>query len=238
MNVKIKKWVRGALAVVAATGVIFLVAPIFMGSPAEPNGVSATPTVMAGGGNGNPQVQAAPTNAWFDAAPSGNTAAMVSPLSTMSPPLFVGDSRGRLLLNADTHANIEKLLLEQDPAAMQANLEQASKNLPPQARAELKVLVAQFQQYAKALPHTIPPDTAPETEQEQLKLLDRLHGLRVSYLGEDAARAMFGEEEATTRKLLSLIAAQDDPNLTPQQKADRAQDALSKQSQPKPPPAS
>lgn len=245
-----KKWLGGALAVAAAAGAIFLVGPVFTEQPAQPAG-RATHTQSSATGNGstarpdpgNSPNSGAPVSAWFDAPSTGNPPAgqppmnTMSPLSTMSPPLFAADSRGKLVLNADTHANIEKLLLEENPALMRAKLTEASKILPPQARAELKVLVGKFQQYAKALTHTIPPDTAPETEQEHLLLLESLHTLRVSYLGAEAAQAMFGEEEATSRKLIGLMAAQDDTNLTSQQKADRAQEILDKQRQPKPPPA-
>jgi len=231
-----KKWMVVTLASVAFAVGIFLVASADTDQQADRGGrpdtraVSTAPA-QAGGGV---QVQPAPLNAWADIA-SSNTPAIGSPLSTMTPPLFAADSRGKLVLNADTHANLEKLLLEENPAALLADLDKASKALPPQAAADLKVLVGQFQQYAKALTHTIPPETAPETEPERLKMLDSLHALRVSYLGAEAAQAMFGEEEATTRKLIRLMAAQDDPNLTSEQKAERAQQMMNSLRQPKPP---
>ena len=235
MKTTMKRWLGGALAVAAGAGAIFFAAPGFLEPPAEPAGRASTQ--IQAGPKAIASPPAPPANAWFDATSSGNPPAVVSPLSTMSPPVFAADSRGKLVLNADTHANIEKLLLEENPAIMGANLERASKLLPPQARGELTVLVGKFQQYAKVLPHTIPPDHAPETEQERLKLLDNLHTLRASYLGPEAAQAMFGEEEATSRKLITLMAAQNDPNLTSQQKADRAQELLDQSRQPKPPPA-
>ena len=251
MKTTMKRWLGSAFAVAAAAGAIFFVGPVYTEQPAQPAGRAAAHAQSSATGHGslpgpdggNSRNPGAPVNAWFDAPASGNPPAAqsplstVSPLSTMSPPLFAADRRGKLVLNADTHANIEKLLLEENPALMRAKLTQVSKTLPPQARAELKVIVGQFQQYAKALTHTIPPDTAPETEQERLKLLDSLHTLRVSYLGAEAAQAMFGEEEATSRKLIGLMAAQNDPNLTAQQKADRALEILDKLRQPKPPPA-
>lgn len=238
MKTTMKRWLGGALAVAAAAGAIFFVAPDYLEQPAEPASRAGAQSHAGSNATGNASLPTPPANAWFDAPSSGNPPAVVSPLSTMSPPVFAADSRGKLVLSADTHANIEKLLLEENPAIMRANLERASKLMPPQARADLKVIVGQFQQYAKALPHTIPPDHAPETEQERLKLLDNLHTLRVSYLGAETAQAMFGEEEATSRKLIGLMAAQTDPNLTSQQKADRAQELLDQSRQPKPPPAS
>jgi hypothetical protein len=243
MHTKTKKWMGAALASAASAVGIFLAVFVYTDQPAEADGRPVTSAAVAaaaaaGDGTGrtsaNGQPRPAAPNAWSDVASSANIA---SPLSTMSPPLFAADGRGKLVLNADTHANLEKLLLEENPEAMLANLDKASRTLPPQAAAELKVLTGQFQQYAKALTHTIPPETAPETQPEQLKLLDSLHSLRVSYLGAEAAQAMFGEEEAMTRQLIGLMAEQNDPNLTSEQKVDRAQEILSKARQSKAPPA-
>jgi lipase chaperone LimK len=233
-----KKWMVVTLASAGAAAGIFLLASAGTDQQAGGDGRAdthalAAPTQAAG----SAQVQPAPPSPWAGSA-SSSTVAMGSPLSTMTPPQFAADSRGQLVLNADTHANLEKLLLEENPAALQAGLDKASKTLPPRAASELKVLTGQFQQYAKALTHTIPPETAPETEPERLKMLDTLHALRVSYLGAEAAQAMFGEEEATTRKLIRLMAAQDDPNLTSEQKAERAQEMLNSLRQQTPPPAS
>lgn len=239
MNTNTKKWIGAAVvSVVAAAGIYLVVAD----QSADVDGVVAASAVAAAAG---PQPQAgrsgqgqpASLNAWSEMVSAANTGATASPLSTMSPPVFAADSRGKLVLNADTHANLEKLLLEENPDAMLANLDKTSKSLPPQAAAELKVLAGQFQQYTKALTHTIPPETAPETEPEQLKMLDSLHSLRATYLGAEAAQAMFGEEEAMTRKLIGMMAAQKDPNLTPEQKAERAQEAMSNLNQSKQSPA-
>ena len=237
MSTKMKKWIVVALASASAVG-MFLIAS----GDEPPAGGDGRPDARAipapAGQGGAPTPGGGQPNSWAAVVASANSPVMSSPLSTMTPPVFAADSRGKLVLNADTHANLEKLLLEENPETLAANLDKAAKNLPPQAAAELKVLSGQFQQYAKAQTHTIPPETAPETEPERLKLLDSLHALRVSYLGTEAAQAMFGEEEAMTRKLIALMAAQDDPNLTSEQKAERAQEMMNGMRQPKPPPAS
>ncbi len=232
-----KKWVRGALSIGAVAGLVFVMAQLLADKPVEENG--RAPAVMAAGAgttasSGAPDLLS-PNNPWLASAGPASVPAL-SPLSTMTPPRFVADSRGKLVLNGDTHANLEKLLLEENPAAMQAKLDQASRDLPPQAAADLKVLVSQFQQYSKALSHSISPENAPENEQEGLKLLDSLHALRVSYLGAETAKAMFGADEATTRQIIALMAADKDPNVSQQQKAERAQEVISKKTQP--PPAS
>ncbi len=230
-----KKWVGGALVVGAAVGLVWVLMQaggdhqlVARSAPGAP-GVSATPPMAV------PQAR----DAWLDAAGAAAGAAPeASPLSTMSPPRFSADANGKLVLNGDTHANLEKLLLQEHPDAIRATLDQSSKNLPPQAVAELKVLVTQFEQYSKALSHSISPEHAPQNEQEGLTLIDSLHALRVSYLGPDATQAMFGEEEATTRQIVTLMAADKDPTLSQEQKAERAQEVISKKRQPALPPAS
>lgn len=226
MNI-MKKWLSGALAVGAAVGVVLLLTRP-ADKPVAANTAADAPALAAS----SVRDQAPLTlNSPFGSA-AGASSAAASPLSTMSPPRFAADSRGKLILNSDTHANLEKLLLQEDPQAVQATLAQAASKLPPQAAADLKVLVDQFQQYSKALTHSISPENAPETEQEGIKLIDSLHSLRVSYLGAEATQAMFGEEEATTRQIIALMAADKDPTLTPQQKAERAQEVISKRRQP------
>ena len=225
----LKKWVSGALAVGAAVGLVLWLTQSSTETPVAATVTTGAPTVVAS----NVREQARLTlDSPFGSGPGAGSAAGASPLSTMSPPRFAADSRGKLVLNGDTHANLEKLLLEEDPQARQATLDQAASKLPPQAAADLKVLVDQFQQYSKALTHSISPENAPETEQEGIKLIDSLHALRVSYLGAETTQAMFGEEEATTRQIIALMAADKDPTLTQAEKAERAQEVISKRRQP------
>ncbi len=237
-----KKWLLGILLVAAAVALLALLGRLTSAAAPDPGLAGrAAALVVDGKPQAGPAAQAglpapAPGKAWFDAASPVGTSidppATASPLSTMSPPHFSADGRGKLILNSDTHANLEKLLLEENPAAMQATLAKIMNTLPPQAAAELKALVGQFQQYTKALSHSISPENAPDNAQEGFKLLDSLHNLRVSYLGADAARAMFGPEEATTRQLIALMEAEKDAGLTPQQKAERAQEILRRQAPP------
>lgn len=248
---KVKKWVCGALGVGAAVGLVLITQfdadkPVSAGARTPTHAVS-TAGQVAGPASGNGAGEVAGEGAgaraslgldsWFDRLPGDSTIAAVSPLDTMTPPRFAADSRGRLVLNADTHANLGKLLLQENPDAMRATLVKISKDLPAQAASELKVLVNQFQQYTVAHSHVISPEDAPQNEQQGLKLLDSLHALRVSYLGAEATDAMFGAEEATTRQLLSLMRADPDPTGTQQEKAERAQEIISTQT-PRLPPAS
>jgi hypothetical protein len=236
-----KKWGRSASYVAAAAGLLVLLLVLMQpvaDKPVVATGSAAGQLPEPAAGDGVAQAGAGtsaqalmPEGPWFDPQ-LGASAEVVSPLSTMSPPQFAADGRGKLVLNSGTHANLEKLLLQENPDAMRSTLEQAARNLPPQAAADLKVLVGQFQQYSKALSHSISPENAPQTEQDGLKLLDSLHTLRVSYLGEEATEAMFGADEATTRQLLAVMGADKDPNRTQEQKAERAQEIISQRRPP------
>lgn len=167
-------------------------------------------------------------NGWLSAIGSAGQDSPESPLSTMSPPSFAADSRGELIVNADTRNNIEKLLLQDTPEALQAQLKEVSKDLPVKAAERLRSLLSSYQQYSTALSQSIPPGEAPATEQEGIRLLERMRVLRTAYLGAETTQAIFGEEEEMTRHILKLMQNESDPNLTLEQKAARAQEALSK----------
>ena len=149
----------------------------------------------------------------------------------MAPPSFSASPRGHLTLNAQTHANIERLLLSGTPRAVQTQLQDVSRDLPDTAIKELRDLVSKFQNYTTALSQSMPPGNEVATEHEamkQLEQLEQLHNLRASYLGAETAHALFGEEEAMSRYMLAMAQLERDPSLTLQQKSERAQEALSK----------
>jgi hypothetical protein len=230
-------WLRPALWTAGAAGLAFALIQLVGPSPTSlaarstqvPERAETNPARISPFGTmRNPGDTALETlGGWL--SPSKNTSADAdpSPLSTMSPPLFAADKNGQLILNTDTHSNLEKLLLQDTPQALQTQLKEVSQDLPKPAAQQLKTLVANFQQYATALSQSMPPGEESATEQEGLRILDRMHALRATYLGAETAQALFGEEEATARKLLALMQAQNDPNLSLDEKAQRAQEALS-----------
>jgi hypothetical protein len=142
------------------------------------------------------------------------------PLSTMSPPRFSADARGHLVLNAQTQQNVEQFFVLGSPQAIQTQLREVSSNLPDSAQSELKTLVARYQDYITAQGELA--SSAPGTVQVALQQLDQLHALRVSYFGEESTKALFGDDEATARAVMSLAAGDKDPNSTLEQKMERA----------------
>lgn len=160
-------------------------------------------------------------------------AAPRSPLENIPPSHFHADSSGKLVTNPTTRGEMERLFALNTPQEARAQLHQLEQTLPPAAARELGDLYTHYAQYSTALNQAFPPGVAPANEQEALKQLDGLHALRVEHFGAETADALYGAEEKTARQLIELMRAQNDPKLTLEQKAQLAQDAMSKL----PPPA-
>jgi hypothetical protein len=109
----------------------------------------------------------------------------------------VNDSE-RLVLDEQTRLNMEALF----------------------ARTEREHLAAAKQQAIEPLPASAAAQAA---EEAALAELDGLHALRVSHFGPLVARALYGEEEATSRQLVELMRLEKDQSLTLEEKAARAQ---------------
>jgi lipase chaperone LimK len=59
--------------------------------------------------------------------------------------------------------------------------------------------------------------------EEGLAQLNAMQALRVSHLGAEAARQLYGEDDAVARRLLELMRDETDTSLSMEQKAMRAQ---------------
>jgi lipase chaperone LimK len=169
------------------------------------------------------------------AMPAGTSSTVSAPLGAPRPPLdgmapshFHADSAGKLVSNSSTRNELERLVALNTPQEARAQLQQLAKTLPPAAARELNDLYAHYTQYSTALVQAFPPGVAPANEAEALKQLDGLHALRVEHFGAETADALYGAEEKTARQLIELMRAQNDPKLTLEQKAQLAQEAMSK----------
>lgn len=150
-------------------------------------------------------------------------------LGGSTPLRFELDRQGKLSLTPQTRNQIERLTALNTREAVQATLRELASTLPPTAHRQLVDEVYRYEQYTAALSQALPPSQqAPVNEDEALKQLTVLHNLRVEHFGADTAAAFFGNEEATSKQLIELMRVQNDPGLTLAQKAERAQEALSK----------
>jgi hypothetical protein len=144
-----------------------------------------------------------------------------NPLDTMAMPVFRAGDNKRLVIDGQTRNDVERMVaLFSDDHGLE-KIEALSIDLPPEARHDLRDLYQRYQQYSQALTAAISPQQA--TLEDAYKQFDTMRELRSRYFGEEQARAMFGEEEATTRQLLDLMSKQTDPKASLEQRAQQAQ---------------
>ncbi|PTT87353.1 hypothetical protein DBR42_11810 [Pelomonas sp. HMWF004] len=137
--------------------------------------------------------------------------------------IFASDAAGRLLVDERTRLAVESLVALNPADALPRLMEAEVQGLPPGAAAAAQELVQRFEGYQAAQRTAFPPGQAPLVPQEGLAELDAVVALRSSYFGADAARRMFGADEAVTRRLLQLMAEERNTALSMEQKATLAQ---------------
>lgn len=136
---------------------------------------------------------------------------------------FEADAAGQLVTNEQTRLNVERLVALNSSGEMRRKLEELQDSLPAPAAQSLAELVERYMNYMQVARQTFPPGQAPSSEQDAVTQISTLHALRVQYFGPETAEAMYGAEEEAQRELLELMKLQKDPNLTLQERAERAQ---------------
>jgi hypothetical protein len=136
---------------------------------------------------------------------------------------FRVNASGRLMLDEQTRLNMEALFARSDRDRLAEAKRQAIDPLPAAAGAQAAELLEQYDNYQQAQRQAYPPGVAPPTEEAALAELDGLHALRVAHFGPVVARALYGEEEASSRQLIELMRLEKDQSLTMEEKAARAQ---------------
>ena len=137
--------------------------------------------------------------------------------------MFRTDSAGRLITDERARLNIEELVALNDPQELRRKVQELAQTLPPAAGQQLPELVDHYRNYSAAQRQAIPPDQAPTSEQDAITQLETLHALRVQHFGKEVSEGFFGSEEKMQRELIELMRVQNDPSLTLQEKAEKAQ---------------
>lgn len=159
------------------------------------------------------------------AAPSP---AVASATETAAPVLrgdgvFRTNEQGALVLDAGTRHRLEALLALNAGDVLERKVDAELATLPAGAAARARELVAQFEAFDQAQRAAYPPGQAPLVPQEGLAQLAGLQALRASHFGAEAARQMFGQDDAVARRLLELMSADASTVLGMEEKAVRAQ---------------
>lgn len=136
---------------------------------------------------------------------------------------FVADSQGLLLLDQRTRLKVEALVALNHGDDLAASLDEVVAGLPRPAVLRARELVQQYQAYAQALRQAIEPGVVPDSPAAALAQLDTLKRLREQHFGRDEAQRLYGEEEASSRRLLEMMLADPDPSASLGEKAERAQ---------------
>lgn len=219
------------LRLIAVAAVTAVAAAVWWPGTQSPQGDGAPSVATSGNSPTRAAAPAPPTPVWKVAA-SAATAAM--PVLPVLPPLtvpapakeeraFRTDDKGRLVLDERTRLAVEKLVGLNGPESLPALVAQETSGLPAEAAAQASDLVERYGAYESARRGTFQPGTAPMVPEEGLAELAATSALRASYFGQDAAKRLFGAEEAVSKRLLEMMREDRAANLTIEQKAIRAQ---------------
>ncbi len=215
-------WLAVIGAVAASAALLWpLVSPSTEGASSDPH---PTNNPLAGWFNSRPA--ATVVEASERAASVPGAVKPYNPLDTMAMPTFRADDKGRLVIDAHTRDDIERMAVMFGNDGGQQKVEALGFELPTAARQQLRDLYLNYQQYLQAIATAVPPNQT--TLDEARKTAQVLHDLRVEKFGADNARAMFAEQEATTDALLKQMSdmAKGNPNATTEELAQRAQEAM------------
>ena len=209
-----------ALALVAG---LVLFGPGQRPDEAEPAAKAAAgnePAAVAVPGKDQEHQDPVPALADDKAPPAAEHAAIVAQTNDKT---FRVNASGRLVLDEQTRLNMEALFARSEREQLTEAKQQAIEPLPAAASAQAAELLEHYDNYQQAQRQAYPPGVAPSTEEAALAELDGLHALRVAHFGQVIARALYGEEEAVSRKLVELMRLEKDQSLTMEEKAVRAQ---------------
>ena len=178
------------------------------------------PTAAAVPSKDEEQQEPVPARAEDAASPAAEPEANVAQTNDKT---FRVNASGRLVLDEQTRLNMEALFARSERAQLAEAKQQAIEPLPAAASVQAAELLEHYDNYQQAQRQAYPPGVAPSTAEAALAELDGLHALRVAHFGQVVARALYGEEEAVSRKLVELMRLEKDQSLTMEEKALRAQ---------------
>jgi hypothetical protein len=144
---------------------------------------------------------------------------------------FKADANGRLVTNEKARLDLERLYALFNPKEREKKLGEVAATLPPEAVRQLYELMEQYKNYQAAAYQAYPPDREMTTVEQGESQIDGMHGLRVQFFGEQAAKGMFGDEERVQRELYRLMENEKGQSLTVEEKAERAQRIYREQDQ-------
>lgn len=124
-----------------------------------------------------------------------------SPLANVAPPVFRLTPQGRLLVDEQARADIERVAALHGRDEALARLDEATRPLGEAARREARSLYEQLVQYEQALTTALASEPEHPGIADARRQLQLMQSLRAQHFGERAAD-LFGAEEALQQRLL------------------------------------
>ncbi len=225
---------RFGAVIAVGLGVVVLLAGIVLAwrSPAadaEPQPVAAFPWSQAGV---SPPIASAGSGPSNDPSLAATGAAITDPVAlTQIAPTGAGrgtgvfrfNEAGQLVVDQATRVRVEALLALNEGQALTSRIDAELATLPAPAAAGARELLTRFEAYQTAQREAFPPSQAPLVPEEGLAQLDALQALRAAHFGADAAKRLYAEDDAVSRRLLELMRDDTSTALSMQEKAMRAQ---------------
>ncbi len=134
-------------------------------------------------------------------AASGPGKSGLSPLANVAPPVFRLTPQGRLLVDEQARADIERVAALHGRDEALARLDEATQPLGEIARREARVLYEQWVRYEQALTTALASEPERPSIEDARRQLQLMQALRTQHFGEHAG-ALFGAEEALQQRLL------------------------------------
>jgi hypothetical protein len=141
-------------------------------------------------------------------------------------PLFVGgfeaslraDAEDKLVMDTETLQALE-MLTGMSVREREQRLQRLGEQLPPVAASQALDLLRRVTDYRTAAQQILPPGSPPTTAAEARSMLEAVHRLRIDYLGEEAARIFFAQEEARARRVIESLDAAANTTRTAEEQA-------------------
>jgi lipase chaperone LimK len=119
-------------------------------------------------------------------------------------PTLRADAEGHLILDSEAR-NAFEILIGMSARELGQRQQRLVQQLPAVAAAQALDLLQRLSDYRSAAVQTFPRENPPANLDQARSMLSTLHQLRVDYLGEPAALALFQSEERAARRFIEAL---------------------------------
>jgi len=173
-----------------------------------------------------PAAAAEPPASLVTPVPTAVAQTPAPPVAAEARPLFVAgleatlraDAEDKLVMDTETLQALE-MLAGMSARERERRVQRLGEQLPPVAASQALDLMRRVADYRTAAQQMLPPGSAPASVAEARSMLQAIHRLRIDYLGEDAARTFFAQEETRARRVIESLDAPANTTRTAEEQA-------------------